>query len=103
MIYVIIVALIVTLWLVAVDRPRLTVKWQDGKIIHSKGHVPPSFQHNLKDIIERAKNSGMLKVYQTRNGTKLVFSKQVDKGTQQKIRNVFPHQGFKSKGNKKSR
>ncbi|CAH0525992.1 DUF3634 family protein [Vibrio hippocampi] len=103
MLYVIIIALAIIIWLVAVDRPRLVVKCHDGKINQIKGHIPPSFHHNLKDILERAKASGMLKVYQTRNGAKLVFSKQLDKSTQQKIRNVFPHQGFKPKGNKKSR
>ncbi|MEF1292162.1 DUF3634 family protein, partial [Vibrio sp. M260118] len=46
--------------------------------------------------------SGELKVYQQRTGTKLVMSKQVPKKVQQRIRNVFPHQGFRSKGKKHS-
>ncbi|HBK7584000.1 TPA: DUF3634 family protein, partial [Vibrio cholerae] len=33
-------------------------------------------------------------VYQQRTGAKLAFSKQVPKKIQQRIRNVFPHQGF---------
>tara|TARA_Y100001956_G_scaffold81542_1_gene99393 strand:- start:279 stop:590 length:312 start_codon:yes stop_codon:yes gene_type:complete len=101
MVYVILVAAIIIFWLVAVDRPVLKVTFSDGKITHEKGHFPPTFKHNVVDIAEHAPFSGELKVYQQRTGTKLVFSKQVPKKVQQRIRNVFPHQGFKSKGAKK--
>jgi len=44
---------------------------------------------------------GEMKVYSLRTGAKLVFNKQVPKKVQQRIRNVFPHQGFKSSKGKK--
>lgn len=101
MLYVILIAAILVFWLVAVDRPVLKVTFVDGKISKEKGHFPPTFRHNVVDIAEHAPFDGELKVYQLRTGTKLVFSKQVPKKVQQRIRNVFPHQGFKSKGRKK--
>lgn len=101
MLYVILIAAILVFWLVAVDRPVLKVAFVDGKISKEKGHFPPTFKHNVIDIAEHTPFSGELKVYQQRTGTKLVFSKQVPKKVQQRIRNVFPHQGFKSKGRKK--
>ncbi|AIW14041.1 DUF3634 family protein [Vibrio europaeus] len=100
MLYVILIASIVIFWLVAVDRPVLKVTFSDGKITREKGHFPPSFKHNVVEIAERTPFSGELKVYQQRTGTKLVMSKQVPKKVQQRIRNVFPHQGFRSKGKK---
>ncbi|KGY13609.1 hypothetical protein NM22_04215 [Vibrio tubiashii] len=102
MLYVVIVASILIFWLVAVDRPILKVTFSDGKITREKGHFPPSFRHNVVEIAERTPFSGELKVYQQRTGTKLVMSKQVPKKVQQRIRNVFPHQGFRSKGKKHS-
>ncbi|WP_159739140.1 DUF3634 family protein [Vibrio atypicus] len=102
MLYVILIAAIVIFWLVAIDRPVLKVKFEEGKISQEKGHFPPTFKHNVIDIASHAPFSGELKVYQQRTGVKLVFSKQVPKKVQQRIRNVFPHQGFKSKGNKKA-
>lgn len=101
MVYVILVAAIIIFWLVAIDRPILKVKFSDGKITHEKGHFPPTFRSSVIDIAEHAPFSGEFKVYQQRTGTKLVFSKQVPKKVQQRIRNVYPHQGFKSKGAKK--
>jgi len=100
MLYVILIASIVIFWLVAVDRPVLKVTFSDGKITREKGHFPPSFKHNVVEIAERTPFSGELKVYQQRTGTKLVMSKQVPKKVQQRIRNVFPHQGFRCKGKK---
>ncbi|MBD1564469.1 DUF3634 family protein [Vibrio sp. SA48] len=97
MLYVIIIAAVVIFWLVAVDRPVLKVKFKDGAIIQSKGHFPPSFKHNISEIGDVTAFDGELKVYQQRTGMKLVFSKQVPKKIQQRIRNVFPHQGFTSK------
>ncbi len=102
MLYVVIVAAAVVFWLVAVDRPVLKVKFSEGKISQEKGHFPPTFRHNVADIAERTPFSGELKVYQQRTGVKLVMSKEVPKKVQQRIRNVFPHQGFKSSGKKKS-
>ncbi|KHD23154.1 hypothetical protein NM09_20180 [Vibrio caribbeanicus] len=101
MLYVILIAAVVVFWLVAVDRPVLKVKFSNGKIVTEKGHFPPTFKHNVMDIAERESFTGELKVYQLRTGTKLVFSKEIPKKVQQRIRNVFPHQGFKSKGTKK--
>ncbi|WP_070963425.1 DUF3634 family protein [Vibrio sonorensis] len=103
MLYVILIAAIVIFWLVAVDRPVLKVKFQGGCIVEVKGHFPPKFKHNVTEIGEVTPFDGVIKVYQQRQGTKLVFSKQVPKKVRQRIRNVFPHQGFrKTKGQKKA-
>ncbi|NVD06644.1 DUF3634 family protein [Vibrio sp. JPW-9-11-11] len=102
MLYVILIAAVVVFWLVAVDRPVLKVRFNQGKVVQEKGHFPPSFKHNVLEIAERTPFSGELKVYQQRSGTKLIFSKQVPKKVQQRIRNVFPHQGFKAKGKQKN-
>lgn len=102
MLYVILIAAIIVFWLVAVDRPILKVTFSDGKIVTEKGHFPPSFRHNVLEIAHRTPFSGELKVYQQRSGTKLVMSKEINKSVQQRIRNVFPFQGFRSKGNKKA-
>ncbi len=102
MLYVILIAAIVVFWLVAIDRPVLKVVFCDGKVTQEKGHFPPSFKHNVLDIAERTPFSGELKVYQQRTGTKLVLSKQIPKKVQQRIRNVFPHQGFRAKGKHKN-
>lgn len=102
MLYVIVIAAVVIFWLVAVDRPILKAKFVNGKLESEKGHFPPSFRHNVLEIAERTPFDGELKVYQQRTGTKLVFSKQVPKKVQQRIRNVFPHQGFKSKSGEKA-
>ncbi|UPQ86783.1 DUF3634 family protein [Vibrio sinaloensis] len=101
MLYVVLIAAALIFWLVAVDRPVLKAVFSQGKLTQEKGHFPPSFKHNVLEIAERTPFSGELKVYQQRAGTKLVFSKQVPKKVQQRIRNVFPHQGFKAKGKHK--
>lgn len=103
MMYVILIAAILILWLVAADRPVLKVKFQGGVISKIKGHLPPSFKHNLVEIGEIVPFDGELKVYSQRTGMKLVFSKTVPKKVQQRIKNVFPHQGFKSHGKKRSK
>ncbi|MFM2589929.1 DUF3634 family protein [Vibrio sp. TBV020] len=102
MLYVILVAAIIIFWLVAVDRPVLKVKFLKGKIVGEKGHFPPSFRYNVIEIGHKTPFSGELKVYQQRSGAKLVMSKDINKSVQQRIRNVFPFQGFRSKGNKKA-
>ncbi|MGF1755016.1 DUF3634 family protein [Vibrio makurazakiensis] len=102
MIYVIIAAAIIIFWLVGVDRPVLKLRFELGKIVDIKGHLPPSFKHNLVEIGDIVPFDGCLKVYSKRNGYTLKFSKEVPKNIQQRIRNVFPHQGFKSKGSKKA-
>lgn len=94
MLYVILVAAIIIFWLVAVDRPVLVVTFKDGHIMKSKGLFPHTFKHNLVDIAQHEPFSGQLKVYQQRTGAKLTFTNQVPKKVQQRIRNVFPHQGF---------
>ncbi|EGR0061349.1 DUF3634 family protein [Vibrio vulnificus] len=96
MLYVIIVAAIVIFWLVAIDRPVLKVSFKEGHIHLVKGNLPPSFRHNLVEIGEKTPFDGEMKVYSLRTGAKLVFNKQVPKKVQQRIRNVFSHQGFKS-------
>ncbi|MGF1909636.1 DUF3634 family protein [Vibrio kasasachensis] len=102
MLYVIIIAALVIFWLVAVDRPVLKVCFKQGHIVKTKGHFPAKFQHNLLEIGDQTPFDGEIKVYQLRAGPKLVFSKQVPKKIQQRIRNIFPHQGFKSKSGKKA-
>ena len=101
MLYVILIAAVVIFWLIVVDRPVLKVKFEKGHISKVKGHIPPSFKHNLQDIAEHAPFDGEMKVYNQRNGMRLAFSKEVPKKVQQRIRNVFPHQGFKSTKDKK--
>ncbi|PIB17239.1 DUF3634 family protein [Vibrio rotiferianus] len=101
MLYVILIAAVVIFWLIAVDRPVLKVNFDKGNLTKVKGHIPPSFKHHLQDIAEHFPFDGQLKVYSQRTGMRLVFSKQVPKKVQQRIRNVFPHQGFKSSKGKK--
>ncbi|HIF5874496.1 TPA: DUF3634 family protein [Vibrio parahaemolyticus] len=101
MLYVILIAVIVIFWLIAVDRPVLKVSFDDGHLSKVKGHIPPSFKHNLQDIGEHDPFTGELKVYNQRSGMRLVFSKDVPKKVQQRIRNIFPHQGFKANKGKK--
>ncbi|MDN3610059.1 DUF3634 family protein [Vibrio ostreicida] len=100
--YVILVAAIGIFWLVAVDRPLLRVKFQSGQIKKEKGHFPAIFRRNVVEIARADPFDGELKVYHHRSGGKLVFSKQIPKQVQQRIRNVFPHQGFTAKGKKKA-
>ncbi|PQJ46051.1 hypothetical protein BTO00_07965 [Vibrio campbellii] len=101
MLYVILIAAVVIFWLIVVDRPVLKVKFEKGHISKVKGHIPPSFKHNLQDIAEHAPFDGEMRVYNQRTGMRLAFSKEVPKKVQQRIRNVFPHQGFKSTKDKK--
>lgn len=102
MVYVVIIAAVIIFWLVAFDRPVLKVTFKAGHIEQFKGHFPAKFQHNVVEIAEKQPFDGVLKVYRQRAGHKLAFSKSVPKKVQQRIRNVFPHQGFISKGNKKA-
>ncbi len=95
MVYLIVIALVAIIWLVFIDRPVLKVRFRDGKIVMSKGHFPATFQHNLQAIGHKNAFSGELKVYSLRTGMKLVFSKQIPVKIQQRIRNVFPHQGIR--------
>ncbi len=94
MLYVILIAAAVIFWLVVIDRPVLKVKFKHGQISKIKGHFPPKFKHNVTEIGESMPFDGELKVYQRRSGLKLMFSKHVPKQVQQRIKNVFPHQGF---------
>lgn len=103
MLYVILVAALIIFWLVAVDRPILVVTFKDGQLINNKGLFPQGFKHNLLDIAQHEPFSGQLKVYQQRTGVKLTFSKQVPKKIQQRIRNVFPHQGFTHQQSKRKK
>lgn len=103
MLYVILLAAVIIFWLIAVDRPVLKVKFRQGEIVQFKGHFPPTFKHNVTEIAETSPFDGVLKVYRQRAGMKLIFSDGVPKKTQQRIRNVFPHQGFSSKARKASK
>ncbi|GAA5644758.1 MULTISPECIES: DUF3634 family protein [Vibrio] len=102
MLYVILIAAVIIFWLVAVDRPVLRVKFKSGELSRVKGHFPPKFKHNVVEIAEHVPFDGEMKVYRQRSGMKLVFSEQVPKKVQQRIRNVFPHQGFSGKNGKKT-
>ncbi|MCK6265020.1 DUF3634 family protein [Vibrio sp. ZSDE26] len=101
MLYVILVAAIIIFWLVAVDRPVLKVSFLHGKISKVKGHFPAKFRHNVEEIASIVPFDGSFKVYQQRTGTKLVFTDAVPKKVQQRIRNVFPHQGFRNRSSNK--
>ncbi|USD66539.1 DUF3634 family protein [Vibrio sp. SCSIO 43136] len=101
MLWVLLVAIVVVIWLVGVDRPVLKVTFEEGKITSFKGHFPPAFKHNCHDIGQRSSVTGEFKVYNTRNGAKLKFSKAIPNSVQQRIRNVFPHQGFKNDKSKR--
>ncbi len=79
MLYVILIAAVVIFWLIAVDRPVLKVKFEQGQISKVKGHIPPSFKHNLQDIAEHSPFDGEMKVYNQRTGMRLTFSKDVPK------------------------
>ncbi|WCE31097.1 DUF3634 family protein [Vibrio sp. SCSIO 43137] len=103
MMYVIIAGALVIFWLVAIDRPVLKMEFKDGELIKHKGNMPHGFSHNCREIGHKTPFSGTVKVYMTRSGPKLKFSKGISNKIQQRIRNVFPHQGFTSKGNKKAR
>ncbi len=96
MLYVIIVAAIIVFWLVAIDRPVLKVTVNAGEITKVKGHFPPAFKSHLLEIGRATPFDGQIKVYHQRTSMKLVLSKGIPKKVQQRIRNVFPHQGFKS-------
>ena len=89
-------------WLDFIDRPVDKIKIQEGKIVTCKGHIPHGFKKNLMEIGEKETFSGTIKVYMVRSGAKLLFTRDIPKPVQQRIRNVFPHQGFKSKGKKRS-
>lgn len=102
MLYVVIIAAVLIFWLVILDRPTLKVSFKDGHIERCKGHFPAKFRQNVLEIAEKLPFDGEIKVYRQRTGHKLSFSKSVPKKVQQRIRNVFPHQGFASKGNKKA-
>ncbi|MEZ9232678.1 DUF3634 family protein [Vibrio amylolyticus] len=101
MLYVVLVAVILVFWLVAVDRPVLKVTFIAGKISKVKGHFPAKFRNNVEEIASIVPFDGSFKVYQQRTGTKLKFSDAVPKKVQQRIRNVFPHQGFKNTSSNK--
>ncbi len=94
MLYVILVAAIIIFWLVAIDRPILVVSFKDGHLVRSKGHFPPTFKHNLIDIAQHEPFSGEIKVYQQGLEPSWRFRSKSRKKIQQRIRNVFPHQGF---------
>ncbi len=98
MLYVILIAAVLLVWLFAADRPVLKIEFKNGEIVASKGHFPPSFRHNCQEIGKQTPFAGIIKVYKDRNGAKLKFSKSVPKSVQQRVRNVFPHQGFKQPG-----
>ena len=102
MMYVILAGAVLLFWLVLIDRPVLKVWFRDGTIEKSKGHFPPSFRHNVVEIGRITPFTGELKVYSKRSGYQLNFSKTIPKSVQQRVRNVFPHNGFKSKGTKKA-
>ncbi|MBU2898881.1 DUF3634 family protein [Vibrio hepatarius] len=101
MLYVILVAAMLIFWLVAIDRPVLLIKFKSGLVVKQKGHLPATFRQSVVEIAKQTPFDGQFKVYQQRSGAKLVFSKQMPKPVQQRIRNVFPHQSFRSRGKRK--
>ena len=101
MLYVILIAAVVIFWLIVVDRPVLKVKFEKGHISKASRGLGDVYKRQLQDIAEHAPFDGEMKVYNQRTGMRLAFSKEVPKKIQQRIRNVFPHQGFKSTKGKK--
>ena len=63
MMYVILIGAALVFWLVAIDRPVLKVTFEKGRIAQFKGHMPPSFKHNLQEIGRNQSFDGELKVY----------------------------------------
>ncbi len=63
MMYVILIGAVLVFWLVAIDRPVLKIKFNNGSIEQVKGHLPPSFKHNLQEIGHNNAFNGELKVY----------------------------------------
>ncbi|PKF78046.1 DUF3634 domain-containing protein [Vibrio sp. vnigr-6D03] len=102
MLWLLLVAAIAIFWLIGVDRPKLKAEFRDGELATYKGHFPAGFKHNCLEIGHKTPFSGVVKVYSTRNGARLTFSKSIPSKVQQRIRNVFPHQGFKNDSSKKS-
>ncbi|BCL69654.1 conserved hypothetical protein [Vibrio nigripulchritudo MADA3029] len=102
MLWLLLVAAVVIFWLVGVDRPKLKMEFKDGELSSHKGHLPAGFKHNCLEIAHKNPFSGVIKVYTTRNGARLTFTKSIPNKIQQRIRNVFPHQGFKNDSSKKS-
>ncbi|NLS12564.1 DUF3634 family protein [Vibrio sp. SM6] len=103
MLYVIVIAAVVIFWLIFADRPTLKIDVKQGEIAALKGHCPTSFKRNVVEIGHQTPFDGTIKVYHRKRGAQLVFSKPVPKSVQQRIRNVFPHQGFRNdKGKKRS-
>ncbi|WP_117235470.1 DUF3634 family protein [Vibrio maerlii] len=98
MLYVILLAAVILVWLFAADRPVLKFTIKEGVITQSKGHFPPSFRHNCDEIFHKTPCDGHIKIYKGRTGATLKFSKSIPKKVQQRIRNVFPHQGFQKSG-----
>ena len=92
----------IVFWLVFIDRPIAKIKIQEGKLVTCKGQVPHGFKKNLMEIGDKEGFSGTIKVYMLRSGAKLLFTREIPKSVQQRIRNVFPHQGIKSQGRKRS-
>ncbi|MCE0492546.1 DUF3634 family protein [Vibrio salinus] len=81
-------------WLTVVDRPILKVHITKGHIDKVKGHITPSFQHNLQEIISKTPFDGQIKAYRQRTGIKIIFSSSVPKNVRQRIRNVFPFSSY---------
>ncbi|WED23175.1 DUF3634 family protein [Vibrio sp. JC009] len=102
MMYVILIGAAVVCWLVFIDRPVLKMTFKEGDLVKHQGRLPSGFAHNCKEIGHRTPFDGIVKVYMTRSGAKLNFSKDVPGKIQQRIRNVFPHQGFKTTKGKKA-
>ncbi len=84
----------VVVWLTLVDRPILKVHIKQDQITKINGHIPPSFQHNLQEIISKTPFDGQIKAYRQRAGIKIIFSSDVPKNVRQRIRNVFPFASY---------
>ncbi|RQW63568.1 DUF3634 family protein [Vibrio viridaestus] len=84
----------VVFWLTLIDRPILKIHIKQDSIVKVSGHLSPSFQHNLQEIISKSPFDGHIKAYRNRSGIKLIFSNQVPKNVRQRIRNVFPFASY---------
>lgn len=96
MIYVLGVASILIFWLVFYDRPAIKMQFKEGKLVKQSGNIPHGFLMNCTEIANKNPFDGIVKVYINRHTKKLKFSKGVPGRIQQRIKNVFPHESFKT-------
>lgn len=67
---------------------KLSVR--DGRVLVVRGRVPAGFVGDVREIVERARVArATIRAVKTERGGRLIFSGDLDEGTEQRIRNVF--------------